>query len=787
MATVTTHTRFGISGGKIADRYQRIRSTTLRICDRLSAEDMVVQACTETSPTKWHLAHTTWFFETFILEAYEHDFTPYNDAFRVLFNSYYQQVGDRHPRHQRGMLTRPGLGEVLAYRDTTDERIAVLLDNADPQTLARIAPLIELGLNHEQQHQELILMDIKRLLHLNPLQPAYTMGPPPSRDRLSRTDGGGRNHSPWQRIDGGLVEIGDIGDRGFTYDNEGPRHRRYINPFELATRLVTNAEYARFIEAGGYREPNHWLEPGWAKVCEEGWRCPLYWRRDSDGEWTEFTLHGRRALNPDAPAVHLSFFEADAYAKWRGARLPTEAEWEAAAMPRWEEASAEGNFLDNGLLTTRAAEGHHAACDIAQLGGDAWEWTRSAHEPYPGYAPPEGAIGEYNGKFMCGSFVLRGGSCVTPRDHVRLTYRNFFSPDSRWAFSGIRLARDTKPSRRVPSRNGSTATQASGRNLRPKISGAADEQTLAQDVAEGFGGSGHIKAIAPRHLYDAIGGELFEEICEVDAYYLPRVEREIMGRLPGELSRRLGRSATVIEPGAGDGSKAERLLAGLDRPRMYVPIEVNADALARCGHRIAERFPLMCVQPIRAAFREGLDSLYGVPATNRLLFFPGSSIGNMQRGDRIRLLKSFGETMGEQGHALVGFDLVKDPAVMIRAYDDPEGASARFGLNLIARLNRELDAGLDPDAFVYGAVWDRGNSRIEMYLTCTAEQWMSVMGTEIVIGEGERIVTEYSHKFTPAMIHQEAAAAGLEIGETETWCDENEAYAVCLLTRNSHA
>ncbi len=447
MSEITAPRKARVDRDVLRQRFQRVRETTRALCEPLTPEDMVVQIETFTSPSKWHLAHTTWFFETFILEAHEPGFAPYDPSFRVLFNSYYHTLGDRHPRPRRGLLTRPGAGEVFAYRDTVEERLLKLLQTCDEATLAEFAPLLELGLQHEQQHQELLLTDVKLLLHANPVNPAYR--DPPLSDADSprdRPEEGNPGAIRWLAADGGVVEIGtdrdkraahaSRGEGGFAFDNEMPRHRRFLEPFALADRLITNAEFQAFIDDGGYERPTLWLDEGWSIVEARSWRKPLYWRPDGDGAWLEYTLDGLRPLDPHRPVCHVSFFEADAFARWAGARLPTEAEWEHLA----EDAPIAGNFLDSGALHPRCAPIERSGA--RQLFGDVWEWTRSAHEPYPGYAPPPGAAGEYNGKFMCGSFVLRGGSCLTSADHIRPTYRNFFEPAARWQMAGIRLARE---------------------------------------------------------------------------------------------------------------------------------------------------------------------------------------------------------------------------------------------------------------------------------------------------------------------------------------------------------
>jgi ergothioneine biosynthesis protein EgtB len=411
----------------LAELFRSVRTVTQRLAAPLSPEDCMVQSMADASPVKWHLAHTTWFFETFVLERYASGYRPFHPAFRVLFNSYYNTVGDKHPRPERGLLTRPQLAEILEYRAYVDERVLALLGNThgiSPECLG----LVTLGVNHEEQHQELILTDIKHLLSKSPLEPAYSERWPlvPVRPARSR----------WVGFPGGEFEIGHTGP-AFAFDNETPRHRLLLQPFELASHPVTYGQFATFIEDGGYRRPELWLSLGWDTVQAQGWQAPLYWAK-RDGQWTTFTLHGRVVIEPHTPVCHLSYFEADAYARWAEARLPTEAEWETAAGT----AIVHANFLESGALHPLAPQREPAAGGLTQIYGDVWEWTRSGYEPYPGYRPAPGAVGEYNAKFMCSQYVLRGGSCATPKRHIRPSYRNFFPPEARWQFSGLRLARD---------------------------------------------------------------------------------------------------------------------------------------------------------------------------------------------------------------------------------------------------------------------------------------------------------------------------------------------------------
>jgi ergothioneine biosynthesis protein EgtB len=405
----------------LSARYQRIRQTSLDLVAPLEIEDMVVQSMPDASPTRWHLAHTSWFFEHFLLAPGSPGFKPFHEDWDYLFNSYYYSVGDMHKRPHRGLLSRPTVSEVLEYRQYVDARMMELIDR-NPAN-AKLEFLVALGLNHEQQHQELILTDIKHALSCNPLKPAY-------RGDLRVLPASAHPHA-FTEFPGGIVEIG-CNDNGFCFDNETPRHRLLLNPFEIGSRLITNAEFREFIEDGGYRRHELWLSDGWAHITDQQVSRPVYWSEDLN---SEFSLLGEIDLDPHRSVCHVSYYEADAFARWSGTRLPGEAEWEQAAVNQ----PVSGNLLDR-------REFHPAGSDsgenISQLFGDVWEWTQSPYSAYPGYEPLAGSLGEYNGKFMCNQMVLRGGSCATPRDHIRSTYRNFFNPSARWQFSGIRLAKD---------------------------------------------------------------------------------------------------------------------------------------------------------------------------------------------------------------------------------------------------------------------------------------------------------------------------------------------------------
>ncbi len=413
--------RPGSSLDALLAHYDDVRRLTLRLCEPLSVEDMNVQSMPQASPAKWHLAHTTWFFETFLLAPHLSDYRVFDPRFGYLFNSYYNAVGERVARHQRGLLSRPGVSEVLAYRRHVDDAMRRLLESH-----ALVEELTLLGLNHEQQHQELLLTDVKHAFASNPLRPAYLPHPEEPTRYLSA--------ARWVEHPGGLCRIGHEGP-GFAYDNETPRHPTFLQPFRLSSRLVSCGNYQQFIEAGGYDDPTLWLSDGWDARCRLGWEAPLYWERQ-DNRWRHFTLAGLQPVKAAEPVCHVSYYEADAFARWAGARLPTEAEWEVVAVDH----SLAGSFLDSGRLHPGVAD----AAPVTQLFGEAWQWTAIPYVGYPGYRPADGALGEYNGKFMCNQLVLRGGSCLTPRSHFRVSYRNFFPPEARWQLTGIRLAQDSR-------------------------------------------------------------------------------------------------------------------------------------------------------------------------------------------------------------------------------------------------------------------------------------------------------------------------------------------------------
>lgn len=412
------------TSARLLEEFRAVRRQTETLAEPLEPEDFVVQSMPDASPVKWHLAHTTWFFETFLLSAALPDYRPRFPQYNFLFNSYYNTIGERIARDRRGLLSRPTIREVRSYREEVDGRMEDWLGSLDESSLAVHASVVTLGLHHEQQHQELILTDLKHAFAGNPLRPIYReREPDPEREAVPLG---------WVSHEEGIRPIGNEGG-GFAFDNESPRHLAYLQAFSLADRPSTNGEYLAFLADGGYERPEFWLSDGWAARKSKGWFAPLYWEKSGEG-WATMTLAGMTAIRTDEPVTHLSFYEADAFARWSKARLPTEAEWEVASLG----APIEGNFVESGRYHPAPA----TRDGLSQLFGDVWEWTQSPYTAYPGYRPASGALGEYNGKFMCNQIILRGGSCATPRTHIRPTYRNFFGPEARWQFSGVRLARD---------------------------------------------------------------------------------------------------------------------------------------------------------------------------------------------------------------------------------------------------------------------------------------------------------------------------------------------------------
>ena len=689
--------------------YQTVRARMPMLAEGLSAEDLSAQSMADCSPGKWHLAHTSWFFEAMIL-GQEPGYEPVDPRFQTLFNSYYEALGDRVERGERGLQTRPSLDEVMAYRREVDRRMTDWLEPQpdDPRQLY----LFTLGLHHDQQHQELFLMDLLNLMARSPLDPAaYDIEP---RARPAETARGGVT-----RFDGGLVEIGH-GGPDFAFDNEGPAHRVWIEPYALANDLVSNADWIAFIDDGGYERPELWLSDGWATVKAEGWVAPLYWRLDDAG-WTTLSLTGRSPVDPTAPVRHVSFYEADAYARWAGRRLPTEAEWEHAVRCRPE-------ALSNAF-------------------GEVWQWTASAYGPYPGFQPTEGTASEYNGKFMANQVVLRGSSFATPDGHARVTYRNFFYPHQRWAFAGLRLAGDAPAPLVRPADEGETA-----RFRRDLIAGLSRSPKVA----------------SPKWFYDAEGSQLFEAITRLPEYYPTRQEAALLRDVAPRWAERFGPDAALVEFGSGASEKTRIVLDAAPDLRAYVPIDISADALDAASRRIAEAYPSLKVAPLVGDFLHLGALPKGIGAGRRVGFFPGSTIGNLEREEAIAFLRAARGLLGDDALFILGVDLVKDAGTLVAAYDDAAGVTAAFNRNLLVRANRDLGAGFDVDSFAHRARWNEAASRMEMHLEATRDMVVELGDRRFDFARGETIHTESSRKYTEVSVRELAAAAGWTVAGFET-------------------
>lgn len=701
----------------LAQRYAALRRRTLALVDGLSPEDLAAQSMPDASPAKWHLAHTTWFFETFVLAATD-GYCPYDPDYGYLFNSYYEALGPRQPRPQRGLLTRPALRDILAYRRHVDTHMQTLLDTPPSD---KATALVELGLAHEEQHQELLLMDLLHLFSLSPLAPACD-------PRWRRPARGRRARYVAQR--GGLVRQGADG-AGFAFDNEGPRHPVWLPDYQIADRLVTNGEWLAFIDAGGYASPSLWLADGWAQAQAEQWQAPLYWQRGADG-WRHMTLAGLAAIDPDEPVLHVSYYEASAYALWAGARLPTEAEWEASA----------------------------AAGTLQQADDVAWQWTQSAYGAYPGFRASAGAVGEYNGKFMVNQQVLRGGASITPPGHTRSTYRNFYRPEQRWMFAGVRLARDA------------AATDA-GMNA-----DADDSVAFAADVRAGL--SATRKQLSPKYFYDAAGSALFEAICLTPEYYPTRTETALLQRVAGEIAAAIPDGAVLVEFGSGASDKTCLLLDAAPRIAAYVPIDISDAALAGAAARLAARYPALPVLPLAGDFTTALQLPEPVRPLPKAGFFPGSTIGNFTPDEALRFLRAARALLGPDATFIVGADVVKDPATLLAAYDDAQGVTARFNKNLLARINRELRGDFDPATFDHQARWNAQSNRIEMHLVSRIDQIVNAAGQAYAFKAGESLHTENSHKFTADSFAALAAKAGWRVAAQ--WISDAPQFAIFQLT-----
>jgi dimethylhistidine N-methyltransferase len=723
----------------LAQFFQSVRRASSLLTADLSEGDATAQSMPDASPAKWHLAHTTWFFESLILVPHLAGYRRFDDRFDFLFNSYYESLGDRHPRPKRGLLTRPSLDAVHSYREHVDLGVERLLRQR-PTTEGEIRTLVELGCHHEQQHQELLLTDILHLFAQNPLRPAFRLPQPLAVGAQSY------GALAFLEFEGGVIEIGHA-DPGFAFDCEGPRHRAILEPYRLANRLVTNREWLEFMRDGGYQEPLLWHAEGWERVQARGWKAPLYWEKRDDTYWS-MTLRGTRPMDWDAPVTHVSFFEASAFARWAGKRLPTEAEWESSAGG----VSQEGNFADSGRLRPMPAPETQG---LRQMFGDVWEWTHSSFLPYPGFRPVAGAVGEYNGKFMSGQYVLRGGSCATPATHIRKTYRNFFPPSARWQFSGVRLAED------IPV-------------AKPRRAGCALSERFRSEVIDGLSHSQ--KRLPARWLYDDRGSELFEEITQLKEYYPTRTETRILQDNAQEIGAFCGENATILEYGAGAGVKTEMLLGALRNPRIYIPVDISADYLQTTVRRLRCRFPDLATRPVAADFCGDFALPEWIPLRARVAFFPGSTIGNLDADEAAAFLLRMRTHVSESGRAVIGADLRKPLDSLLPAYDDAAGVTAKFNLNILTRINRELSGNFRPEMFRHVARWNERQAAVEMHLVSQCPQSVIVSGRKFCFRAGESIHTESSRKFEIAGFEELARESGWRV--ERVWTDEAAQFAL---------
>jgi dimethylhistidine N-methyltransferase len=714
----------------------QVRALTERLAAPLSPEDQVVQSMPDASPTSWHRAHTTWFFEEFLLGPA--GMPAYDATFRYLFNSYYEAVGPRHPRAQRGLITRPGTAEIARYRRYVDEQLMRLCDDGPSPEQAEV---LVLGMNHEQQHQELLVMDAKHLLSRHPFGPAYAERPPdPSTSATPLT---------WRSVDGGLVEVGHAGD-GFAYDNEGPRHRVWLQPFEIAERAVTNQDWLAFVDDGGYRRAELWLSDGWRAVTESRWASPEYWQLQ-DGAWSTWTLAGPRPLDPAEPVCHVSFYEADAYARWAGARLPTEQEWELAARPV---AHLRGQLLDPSRLHPGPAGPH--------MVGDVWEWTSSAYLPTRSSVRPREPSAS-----TTASSCATSTCCAAPAARRRPATNG--SPTGT---SSRRAPAGPSPACGWPGHDG-TPHGARRHHRR------AGPRTAARRPARGPGAG---PAVDPAEVVLRREGEPAVRADHRAARVLPDPHRGGAARSARpEIARRTA-AGTLVEIGSGASRKTRLLLDALTaggRPLTFVPIDVSVEMLEAAARSIAADYPSVAVTAIAADFDAPLSALPGEPGS-RLVVFLGSTIGNLPPAQRRAFLAGLRARLSPGDRFLLGADLVKDPERLVAAYDDAAGVTAQFNRNVIAVLARELDLDLDPQDFSHVVRWDRAEERIEMRLRARRDISVAVDGVVLALRRGQELLTETSAKFRVAALQDELADAGLQ--PEQSWTDPAGDYALLLST-----
>ena len=725
----------------LADQFAGVRAATERICEPLETEDYVVQSMADVSPAKWHLAHTSWFWETFLLTPYQPGFAPYHPRYAFLFNSYYNTVGRMHYRPHRGLLSRPTVAEVYAYRRSVDEKMAALL--ADPPGDAKFLSVFRLGLNHEQQHQELMLTDIKHVFSINPLAPVYRERPNLQSAPVPPVE--------WIENAGGDIEIGYAGD-AFAFDNERPRHAARVAPFAIASRPVTCGEFSGFIADGGYERADLWLSDAWFHLKKAGWNAPLYWERDGE-RWTQFTLAGVRADRPGRAGLPRQLL--------RGRRLRAVGRRKASARGRVgggrrgstdrrelrrerSAAPGAGGRIIAGFLRRRLGVDGEPLYRLPALQAAAWRLRRIQREVH---VQPDGPSRR----------LVRDADLAYPNDLPQLL-----------------------PARRTLAVPGLPAGAGRGGGPMTTAESAArvgDERSsdFMREVLEGLGGPR--KWLPCKYFYDEHGAELFEQITRLDAYYPTRTELAIMKRFAGEMAEAIGADAQIIELGAGSGLKTRTLLDAIQSPAGYLPVDISPDYLFATAEALAAEYPSIEVVPILADF----TAPFSVPAmrrrpARRVVYFPGSTLGNFDPDDAVALLRTVASTAGPGGGLLIGLDRKKDVDVLHAAYDDPQGVTARFNLNLLRRINDELGADFRLERFRHGACWNPERGRVEIHLTSVVEQIVHVGERSFHFRAGESIHTENSHKYDAGDARKLAARAGFRIARD--WTDDRDWFSV---------
>ena len=717
------HWPLDASVNSLAFRFTSVRARTESLAERLSPEDQVIQSMPDASPTKWHRAHTTWFFETFLLRPCLPGYVPFDERFAYLFNSYYETAGPRHARPMRGMVTRPGAAEVGDYRAHVDMAMAQLLHDAPAEAIE----LVELGLQHEQQHQELLVTDALHALAQNPVKPAWDpqwQEPPDVTGAMTWLDG-----------PAGLVEIGN-GDVGFAFDNERPRHRSWLEPYRIADRLVTNGAWLEFMQDGGYRTPTLWMSEGWGACSAEGWDAPMHWQ-EQDGAWWQFTPAGLHPVDFARPVRHVSWYEADAFARWAGKRLPTEQEYEASArLPGFHDVNRHRLAMDRQCVSPLSR--------FPAMGGSHRGVQREVH------GGPDGAARRF----------ARHATGPCPPDLQKLLSSRQALAIHRRASGGGRM-------------NHTSAPQPLLRDTATEDEGAA----LLDDALRGL--SAARKTLPCKWLYDEEGARLFGEITLLPEYYPTRTELGILREHAGDIGEAAGPGAVLVEFGSGDGEKAALLLEGMPRAAAYVPVDIAPAWLDEAGQKVAAAHPSIAVLPVVADFSAPFDLPREIGAGRRVGFFPGSTIGNFTPEEAKAFLRRARATLGDGALFVLGADLVKDEAVLVAAYDDAAGVTARFNTNLLRRLNRECGADFDLDSFRHQAVWNADLSRMEMHLVSLRDQVVTLADQRIDFRTGETIHTENSHKYRMERLAGLLSESGWV--RCNTWTDPQRLFSVWML------